>query len=259
MGNFEYGFVFLPFQRVRKLFSQNIKKKCAADRHRGIVLFFVTPAARQCTSCERFGSIQPFTGVQYFTAGFHMSALLDAQEFLQLANHYTQKEEYAQGLKLVKEGLIAYPDDSKLLYLLGALHAQLGLYEEAKQEMARAVSMNPQLHTAHFQLGLLHWSSADFAQARQAWQALEALPAKHPLQLFHQGLLALIEDQFERCTELLREGMAQNQALPALNTDMQQVIDAIAQQEVLPPEDEPAKALNTSQFFLANYRKPPKH
>jgi tetratricopeptide (TPR) repeat protein len=109
-------------------------------------------------------------------------------------------------------------------YLLGADLAQAGHYDRAIQEMQAAVQMQPDLHTATFQLGLLLLTQNEPAKATAAWRPLERLDEGAALRLFKEGLEALIYEDFERCILLLTRGVAANHLNPALNGDMKMVI-----------------------------------
>jgi tetratricopeptide (TPR) repeat protein len=109
-------------------------------------------------------------------------------------------------------------------YLLGAELAQAGHYDRAVQEMQAAVQMQPDLHTATLQLGLLHLTRNEPANAIATWQPLGQLDAEAPLRLFKEGLEALIYDDFELCAQLITRGIAANHVNPALNRDMQLVV-----------------------------------
>ncbi len=117
------------------------------------------------------------------------------------------------------------PRKAELHYLLGAELAGQRDYEGAAQEMARALELNPDLHTCRFQLGLLLLTMAIPDQARAVWADLESLESASPLWYFKRGLEALIEDRFADCVSWLRKGIEVNDANPALNQDMQMIID----------------------------------
>jgi tetratricopeptide (TPR) repeat protein len=151
---------------------------------------------------------------------------LDAQELLHLALKAMDEQRDAEAISLLKRGISLAPDDGRLHYLLGAMHAQLQLYERAIEEMQRAVALAPHIDMAHFQLGLLLLTSGQVDAARAAWAALDALQGEHPLRLFMAGLLELVDDEFDRCIEHLRRGIELNAEQPALNRDMGRVMEA---------------------------------
>lgn len=151
---------------------------------------------------------------------------LDAQELLHLALKAMDEQRDAEAISLLKRGVALAPDDGRMHYLLGAMHAQLQMYDRAIEEMQRAVALAPHIDMAHFQLGLLLLTSGQVDAARTAWAALEALPAEHPLMLFRTGLLELVNDDFDRCIDHLRRGIELNAEQPPLNRDMARVIEA---------------------------------
>ena len=113
-------------------------------------------------------------------------------------------------------------------YLLGAEYAGKGLYDLAVAEMEAALSRKPELAVARFQLGLLFLTLARVQDAASTWGLLDVLQPDHPLYLFKTGLIHMIREDFGQATSFLREGIARNTENPALNRDMQLVIDRIA-------------------------------
>ncbi|MBI3900266.1 MAG: tetratricopeptide repeat protein [Gammaproteobacteria bacterium] len=155
---------------------------------------------------------------------------LDADELLHLAIQASAQGNHEQAITALKRAIGVAPNEGKLHYMLGAEHAQIGMYDRAAEEMARAVELDPKLDTARFQLGLLHLTSGRVEQATNAWKPLESLGAEHPLYLFKTGLLHLVRDEFDECAKHLNKGIALNQANAALNNDMRQVLRDIDKQ-----------------------------
>lgn len=128
------------------------------------------------------------------------------------------------------------PQKADLHYLLGAELAQQRNYDGAVLAMSRALELDPSLHSCRFQLGLLLLTMALPDRARAVWLDLENMGSASALWHFKRGLEALIEDQFGACASWLRSGIELNDSNPALNRDMQLVIDrAIAALEQTPP------------------------
>lgn len=153
---------------------------------------------------------------------------LDGDELLHLALDASQKEQPAKAIEYLKRAAEISPDNAEVRYMLGAEHAQIGMYERAMEDMAAALAIAPELDTARFQLGLLHLTSKHLPEALDIWQPLDRLGEDHPLYLFKTGLLHLAKDEFGRCVEYLRRGIANNTFNQALNTDMQRVLDEAA-------------------------------
>lgn len=155
------------------------------------------------------------------------SSELDAEELLHLAMNASAEGKHEDAISSLKRALALAPREGRIHYMLGAEHAQIGLYDRAAEEMARAVQLDPRLDTAHFQLGLLHITSGRPEQAAAAWKPLDALGVEHPLYMFKTGLLCLARDEFKECAHLLEKGIERNKANAALNNDMRKVLQDV--------------------------------
>jgi Flp pilus assembly protein TadD len=147
------------------------------------------------------------------------------------------------------------PLNAELRYLLGAELAEQGDHEHAIVELATAVKLKPALHTARFQLGLLHLTLARPEECLAAWEPLDAAEGEPSLKLFKHGMEALIRDDFQQCIALLRRGVETNTTNPALNRDMTMVIqkaqEALDARAALPAErQEPTQSAVRTDFSL---------
>ena len=141
-------------------------------------------------------------------------------------------------------------DEAELRYLRAADYAQQGLYAEAETEFIAVLGMNPLLHTARFQLGLLQLTCGKPDQARATWAPLHQATVASDLQYFVGGLEALICDDFGTSINLLQAGIELNKTNPALNKDMAMVIAkiqaTIATPAAQPPSIKPADETTTN-------------
>src|SRR6185437_13734707 len=126
------------------------------------------------------------------TAG---GAELDESELLNLALHAMGNNHHDESMRLLKRTLNAFPGSARAHYLLGAEHAQIGMYDRAVSEMTEAVRLDPSLAAAHFQLGLLHVTAGRVREAQAAWLPLDRLPSDDPLRLFKSAMLHLARDE----------------------------------------------------------------
>jgi tetratricopeptide (TPR) repeat protein len=149
---------------------------------------------------------------------------LSADELMHLALYATEQNTPEKAIVHLKKLLNMEPDHAKARYLLGALHAQIGLHAKAAEEMAQALVLEPDLHTARFQLGLLHITAGRTAEAEQVWEGLNTLGDRDPLYLFKKGMLHLVRDEFEQCVEALKSGIELNTYNEDLNNDMRRVL-----------------------------------
>lgn len=190
-------------------------------------------------------------------------SLLEVEELKHLALKAMNGNKDEDAIRFLKQAIALAPERGELHYLLGAMHAQIGMLERAIEEVTRATALAPDLHAARFQLGLLHFSSRDFEQAKQTWKPLlDSLEEDDPLRLFAAGLIELGYDRFEDCIAMLRRGIALC-ASEALNADMRRVITeaekALAGQVAAAgaPSSMLASSAEPQHILLAGYQQPP--
>jgi Flp pilus assembly protein TadD len=191
---------------------------------------------------------------------------VDAEELLSIAIKAMQADQDEHAIDCLKRALSISPKDARLHYLLGAVHAQLGLYPRAIEEMTQATALDPSLGSAALQLGLLHLITGDVEQARRTWAPLGTLGQDDPLRLFKTGIEYFLEEDYERAVAQTRRGMERCQ-LESLNREMQRIVEqAEALQAEAPksktaaadasPADAPQPAAADSQHvLLAGYTK----
>lgn len=162
------------------------------------------------------------------------------------------------GLARLDVLLETYDGDPRLHFLRGSLLASAEAYALARQSMQRAVDIAPGYAVARFQLGLLEMSSGDAAAALETLQPLEALPPDNPLRLFARGLNHLVADDFVQTVQCLKEGIALNTEIPAINHDMQLIVDQAL--EAMKGQGADAAPVSAAHLLLQQYAgKGPKH
>ena len=127
----------------------------------------------------------------------------------------------------LRRAVVNDPRNAELRYLLGAEMAQQKDYDGAVMEMSSAIALNPLLHVARFQLGLLHLTMARPDHAIAVLGPLENLSDASALKFFKRGLEALIEDKFEKCVDNLRTGIELNRENAPLNRDMTMLLERV--------------------------------
>ncbi len=154
-----------------------------------------------------------------------MDTELNAEELMHLALHATEHESPDKAISYLKRLLKVDPDNGKAYYLMGALHAEIGMHKQAMDEMTKALELDSSLpETARFQLGLLYITSGNIPEAEATWQPLDQLGNEHALYLFKTGMLHLVRDEFDQCAETLRKGIEVNSFNEDLNNDMRRVL-----------------------------------
>jgi len=144
-------------------------------------------------------------------------------------------------LNQIRAAVAQDPRNAELRYLLGAELAQQKDYGAAVEEMNTALQLDPGLHFARFQLGLLYLTMAQPNDSLATWAPLEALEETAALKFFKRGLEALIRDDFDTCIGLLRRGIDLNTQNAPLNRDMSMVIDNV-RTALIPPANDPIVA-----------------
>ncbi len=137
------------------------------------------------------------------------------------------------------------PGNAELRYLLGAELAQRREYPEAVVQMRTALDINPKLHFARLQLGLLYLTMSQPDDSLAIWAQLEELDESAALKAFKRGLEALIRDDFSACIGYLQKGIDLNKQNATLNDDMSQLIEKVRDGSVIAP---PA-AVNRQEDF----------
>lgn len=155
------------------------------------------------------------------------TSIFDKDEYLQLAIESVRRSDHGAALAYLKEGAARHPDDARIAYMLGAEHAQIGLYDRAEAEMARAIDLDPSLHTARFQLGLLQLTQAKAIEAGNTWRGLDVLPEGNALRLFRDGLEALAAERYEDARTIIQAGLGANNFSAELNRDMESLLGRI--------------------------------
>ena len=139
-------------------------------------------------------------------------------------------------LQQIKSAVAQDPGNAELRYLLGAELAQQRDYDGAVIEMRTALAIDPNLHFARLQLGLLYLTMARPNESVEIWGPLEKLEDSAALKSFKRGLEALIRDDFPACIKLLQRGIELNTQNAPLNRDMSMIIDRVRETTGTPPQ-----------------------
>ena len=149
---------------------------------------------------------------------------LDADELVALAVRATRSGNSKQAVAYLTRALESNPDHGPAHHLLAGLYASMKRFDRAVAEMQRAVELEADPSCARFELGMMYFTIARIADARAAWEPLEALGEDHALCWFARGMQRLIRDEFEDCVADLQRGLSCNVVSPALNQQIEKVI-----------------------------------
>jgi tetratricopeptide (TPR) repeat protein len=138
-------------------------------------------------------------------------------------------------LQKLRAAITREPGNAELRYLLGAELAQRREYPEAVAAMHCALDINPKLHFARLQLGMLYLTMSQPDHSLAVWAPLEELDETAALKAFKRGLEALIRDDFPTCIGYLQQGIDLNKHNATLNDDMTQLIARVRDGSVIAP------------------------
>lgn len=152
-------------------------------------------------------------------ANQHLNLQID--ELMHLALRAVRETQDDVAIDYLKQVIERDRSHGLAYYLLGAVHAGLGMYDRAAEEMKTAIDLDPDIPpTAHFQLGLLQLTRGNLAEAEEVWRALDGRGEDDFLFLFKRGMLHLMADDFGACIHDLRRGIELNDLDEKLNFDM---------------------------------------
>ncbi|MBB3060928.1 hypothetical protein [Microbulbifer rhizosphaerae] len=150
---------------------------------------------------------------------------LDAEELFHCALEASNRKQHDQAIELLKRSIDLEDHPAKRL-VLAAEHAEIKMYDRAIAGMKSAITMAPQLWVAHFQLGQLYLITQQLDEAKTVWQHLmNTNEAPKYFQTLAQGLLAITDNKIEEGVEWLRQGIGENTENPALNGDIERIIE----------------------------------
>lgn len=155
---------------------------------------------------------------------------LTQAELLALAVDSSRRNEAGHALAYLKEAAGRADASARVLFMLGSEYAQLGMLQEAKASLSRAVELGPEFPLMRFQLGMLHANAQEIDAAKVAWQPLADLPPQHAqayLATLRRGMLHLVAEEFDASIGALNAGIEQNKENERLNAEMRRIVEAI--------------------------------
>jgi tetratricopeptide (TPR) repeat protein len=150
--------------------------------------------------------------------------MLDQEEIFHAALQASGNGDSVTAIAYLKEAVSRSDATAAAHYLLGAEYAQIQLYGRAIDAMEAAIALDPALHMARLQLGMLYLGRSDSARAVDVLEVLAQLGEVDPLHHFASGLLHLVRDERQAARDALEKGIGLNLASPALNGDMQRIV-----------------------------------
>lgn len=185
---------------------------------------------------------------------------LSNDELFHFALEANKSDRHDIAIGYLKQLIESDPEHEQGLFLLGAEYAQVGLFNEAIKHMEKVVGLTSTLPMANFQLGLLYMAMEEPAKAKASWETVLKSGDDDYIYVFSQALIRLVSNHQDEAKILLQEGLELSNDSD-LNTQMENVLNAIGNVEMVPTAKEeatidaaPEEEENTNQLFLSMYQ-----
>ena len=174
--------------------------------------------------------------------------MLDAEEYFHLALHASAAGDHHACMTYLEEVLQREPRNARAIYLMAVQHVELGLTQRAIAGIKAALSIDPDLEIARFQLGLLLMFEKNLpAEARDYLERLCSSPNR-ALRAYSEAMIAIANNQPVLARQKLAIGLSESSPDSALSMLMRRLFERIANGASLPNASELA-----SQRALATY------
>jgi len=138
------------------------------------------------------------------------AAMLDAEEYFHLALHASSMGDHHACMMYLEEVLQREPRNARAMYLRAVQHAELGLIQRAVAGIKTALSIEPDLDIARFQLGvLLLFDINQPAEAREYLQRLRCSPDR-ALRAYSEAMIAIVDNELTLARQKLAIGVSES-------------------------------------------------
>jgi tetratricopeptide (TPR) repeat protein len=138
------------------------------------------------------------------------ATMLDAEEYFHLALHASSMGDHHACMTYLEEVLQREPRNARAMYLRAVQHAELGLTQRAVSGIKAALSIEPDLDLARFQLGLL--LLFDINQPADAKGYLQRLcrSQDRALRAYAEAMIAIVDNDLTLARQKLATGLSES-------------------------------------------------
>jgi len=138
------------------------------------------------------------------------ATMLDAEEYFHLALHASSLGDHHACMTYLEEVLQREPQNARAIYLRAVQHAELGLTQRAVAGIKTALSIEPDMDLARFQLGLL--LLFDINQPGEAKDYLQRLcrSQDRALRAYSEAMIALVDNEPLLARQKLAIGLSES-------------------------------------------------
>jgi Tfp pilus assembly protein PilF len=176
----------------------------------------------------------------------------DADEYLHLAVHASAIGDRHAAMGYLKEVLLQQPRNATAIYLLAVQHAEIGLTPRAVTGLHDAITIEPRLEVARFQLGWLLLDANRIAEAKEQFSALSS-SADEALRAYSEAMLALADKNMALARDKLTSGLSRKTNNPGLSASMRRLLEQLSAAPA--PPAGPSETKSSDAVFLGAYAK----
>lgn len=160
--------------------------------------------------------------------------MLDAEEYFHLALHASAIGDHHACMTHIEEVLQREPHHARAIYLLAVQHAELGLMQRAITGIKAALSIDPDLEIARFQLGLLLMFDKNQPQDAKCYLERLGSSENRALRAYSQAMIAIADNEPALARQKLAIGLAESSPDSPLSTLMRRLFERMSNGMALP-------------------------
>jgi tetratricopeptide (TPR) repeat protein len=135
--------------------------------------------------------------------------MLDAEEYFHLALHAGAMGDHHACMSYLEEVLQREPRNARAIYLMAVQHAELGLTQRAIAGIKTALTIEPDLELARFQLGLLLlFDCSQPSEAKDYLQRMRLSPNR-ALRAYSEAMIAIADNELTLARQQLAIGLSE--------------------------------------------------
>ena len=153
--------------------------------------------------------------------------MLDAEEYFHLALHASAMGDHHACMNYLEEVLQRQPRNARAIYLLAVQHAELGLTQRAIAGIKTALTIEPDLELARFQLGLLLlFDSSQPSEAKDYLQRL-CFSTNCALRAYSEAMIAIVDNEPTLARQQLAVGLSESSPDSPLSMLMRRLFERL--------------------------------
>ena len=155
------------------------------------------------------------------------ATMLDAEEYFHLALHASAMGDHHACMTYLEEVLQRQPRSARAIYLLAVQHAELGLTRRAIAGIKTALSIEPDLEIARFQLGLLLLFDSNEPVEAKGYLGRLGTCQNRALRAYAEAMIAVCDNEPALARQKLAIGLSESPPDSALALLMRRLFERL--------------------------------